>query len=123
MFIINVSGLNSVLRNRTAIEQKIFEATKEGIEDSAFDLENKASQLAPLDTGDLRGSSKTDIEVSGKKVEGKVSFNEPYALDQHEDLQFNHPRGGQAKYLEQPLKENEQDYKRHVERKVRQVTR
>lgn len=34
----------------------------------------------------------------------------PYALRQHEELGYKHPKGGQAKFLEQPFSENEQKY-------------
>lgn len=36
-------------------------------------------------------------------LEGHVVVDQVYARLQHEDLTLNHPRGGQAKYLEQPL--------------------
>jgi hypothetical protein len=36
-------------------------------------------------------------------VKGSVEVDQVYARYQHEGLDFNHPRGGQAKYLEQPL--------------------
>jgi len=41
----------------------------------------------------------------GDAVVGEVGFNTPYALVQHERLDFNHPKGGKAKYLEDNLKE------------------
>lgn len=31
-----------------------------------------------------------------------VSYNTPYAVKQHEELSYNHPKGGKAKYLEDP---------------------
>lgn len=34
---------------------------------------------------------------------GRVEVDQVYAQFQHEGLDLNHPRGGQAKYLEQPL--------------------
>jgi hypothetical protein len=36
-------------------------------------------------------------------LEGRVTVDQVYAHYQHEHLEFRHPRGGQAKYLEQPL--------------------
>ena len=43
-------------------------------------------------------------------VVGEVGFNTPYALVQHERLDFNHPKGGKAKYLEDNLKEQASRY-------------
>jgi len=71
-----------------------------------LDLQGKAQLLAPIDTGDLRGSAYAEV----KKLEGEVGFIEPYALRQHEDMSLRHPRGGQAKYLETPFKENRNKY-------------
>jgi len=46
----------------------------------------------------------------GDAVVGEVGFNTPYALVQHERLDFNHPKGGKAKYLEDNLKEQADRY-------------
>lgn len=45
----------------------------------------------------------------GTKPEVSVVYggpDVPYAIIVHEDLEMNHPNGGQAKFLEQPLREN-----------------
>ena len=34
---------------------------------------------------------------------GTISYNTPYAADQHEHTEYDHPLGGQAKYLETVL--------------------
>ena len=46
----------------------------------------------------------------GDAVVGEVGFNTPYALVQHERLDFDHPKGGKAKYLEDNLKEQADRY-------------
>jgi hypothetical protein len=46
----------------------------------------------------------------GDAVVGEVGFNTPYALAQHERLDFNHPKGGKAKYLEDNLKQQANRY-------------
>lgn len=67
------------------------------------DLVGAAQQLAPVDEGTLRGSGDVDIAVTDDAVIGTVSFNTIYAARQHEELDWRHPKGGQAKYLEGPL--------------------
>jgi hypothetical protein len=59
----------------------------------------------------------------GGGVEGQVSFNTPYALEQHERLDFNHPKGGKAKYLEDPLKENADRYAGHIADRIGEALR
>ena len=47
-------------------------------------------------------------------IEGYVRFNTPYAVAQHERLDFVHPKGGKAKYLEEPLTQNADRYGKHL---------
>lgn len=42
--------------------------------------------------------------VGTGKLEGTVTIDQVYAQNQHETKSFRHPRGGQAKYLEDALK-------------------
>ena len=104
------------------VKRMIKQKTKEAMEMVVNDLTRRSKQLAPLDTGDLRGAGEGDVNFDGDDVVGTVSFNKPYAMVQHEDMTFNHPRGGQAKYLEQPLNENRDRYKEFIKNKVREVT-
>jgi hypothetical protein len=110
------------MRNLQAKINEIKDATKEAVNEVALDLIGKAKERAPLDTGDLRGSGFVNNGgTNGQIYKAKVGFSEPYALEQHENLQYQHPRGGEAKYLENPLKENEERYIDHIKSKVRRV--
>ena len=114
-------GIDNVMRNLQAKINEIKDATKEAVNEVALDLIGKAKERAPLDTGDLRGSGFANMTEGNNKYKAKVGFSEPYALEQHENLQYQHPRGGEAKYLENPLKENEERYIDHIKSKVRRV--
>jgi lipoate-protein ligase A len=115
----NVAGIEVVLRNLGRIGQNVESNVKRAVQEVVLDLQGKAQQLAPIDEGHLRGSANNKVVVNRGKVVGTVRFNERYALIQHEDLSFNHPKGGQAKYLEEPLKRNESQYIRDIEDAVR----
>jgi hypothetical protein len=108
--------------NIPQVQRMIKQKTKEAMQDIVLDLTRRSKELAPLDTGDLRGSGFGEVEAMTNNVIGTVSFNTPYALIQHEDMSFNHPRGGQAKYLEQPLNQNRDRYKSFIQNKIREVT-
>jgi hypothetical protein len=95
--------LNAYLKN---VPPEAKDAVNHELKLIAADLQGKAQRLAPVDTGDLRGSAFS--EVIG--MDATVGFTEPYALRQHEELDYAHPRGGQAKYLETPYKENVKKY-------------
>lgn len=49
---------------------------------------------------------------------GRVVVDQIYARFIHEDLTLNHPRGGQAKYLEQPLHAQHGRYLQGIARSV-----
>jgi hypothetical protein len=51
-------------------------------------------------------------------IRGSVEVDQVYARYQHEGLDFNHPRGGQAKYLEQPFYANVPLYMRDLAARV-----
>jgi hypothetical protein len=52
--------------------------------------------------------------VGSGTLKGTVSVDQVYAQNQHESLNFRHPHGGRAKYLEQPLFENHEHYLRWI---------
>ena len=118
-------------------EQVMLQVTKAGL-----DLKNKSSNQTPLKTGDLRGNCSV---VSNKKIvsaaEGgkdadankpidapsedlsvNVGYSLPYALRQHEELGFSHPKGGKAKFLEDPYNENISKYKEFIADGVKKAT-
>lgn len=91
--------------------------TPKAMRDIGQDLLGKSVERAPVDQGDLRGSGFS--EVSG--TETTVGFTAVYALRQHEELNYNHPQGGEAKYLENPLKENTPRYIKYLRDSVKKA--
>lgn len=118
---IRIDGVNQLMQNINTKLQQAKEAAKQGATEVALDLSGRAKQLAPIDIGDLRGSGYTRIEDSGNRINAEIGFSEPYALVQHETLWFDHPRGGQAKYLQQPMQENADRYVEHIINTVKGV--
>lgn len=113
--IIKIDGqenLNKILRE---MPKKAENATENELKIVALDLQGKAQNLAPVDTGDLRGSAFNDV----KGMTATIGFNEPYAMKQHEDVELRHPKGGQSKYLETPYKENISSYIRGIAKAVK----
>lgn len=58
-----------------------------------------AVQNAPVDEGTLRNSGATTRDGTTCVI----SFDTPYAAKQHEELDYHHPRGGGAKFLEKAM--------------------
>lgn len=76
-----------------SIEQAVNNAALAGAEL----LGDEAVQRTPLDTGTLRASMKVTTDGNGTAA---VSYNTPYAARQHEEIGWQHPGGGEAKFLE-----------------------
>ena len=76
---------------------------------SAQDVANKADNLVPVDEGILKASqSITPPRAMSKNPTARITYGgpaAPYAVVQHERLDYDHPKGGQAKYLEEPFLE------------------
>lgn len=91
--------------------RRIRAAAVQGVQASLLHLTGEAVRRAPVDEGTLRGTGHaTDVEVHGETISGEVAFATVYAQRQHEELTWEHPKGGEAKYLEGPLKDNAQRY-------------
>lgn len=91
---------------------------REALMQVAQDLKAKSIDQAPLDTGDLRGSCKVTESQSETANEVKVAYGTEYAIRQHEETTYRHPKGGKAKYLEDPYKSNVARYEKHVKNAI-----
>jgi hypothetical protein len=60
-------------------------------------------------------------EKIGKEKAVYISFNTPYARRQHEELGYEHPRGGKAKYLEDPFNRNKKKVLQYAEKQVKKA--
>jgi hypothetical protein len=105
----------------------------------------EAIDETPVDTGTLRrsgtvtvgglpdgeqvyeaaesGSSMKDAfpGPEGKEKAVYISFNTPYARRMHEELGYNHPRGGKAKYLEDPFNRNKKKVLKYADEQIRKA--
>jgi hypothetical protein len=76
------------------------------------DILTEAKRQTPVEFGNLKDSGViTELSTRGShEMEYQISFGgtEPsiqYAVFVHEDLEAKHPRGGNAKFLENPMEE------------------
>lgn len=118
-------GLDQATEKLQALVDDIISAGAQGLADASLYILGEAVKRAPVDTGNLRGSGY--VELDGQRVakgtEGgsctltgavpedaaraEIGFNAKYAADQHEQVHYTHPRGGQSKYLESVLVEEQ----------------
>lgn len=76
--------------------------------------------LVPVDTGKLKASGEVVKRDTGYAVQYSSTNKQgyDYAYIQHENLEYHH-EVGQAKYLEQPLREHAQELMDIVAREAR----
>ncbi|HHV98600.1 MAG TPA: hypothetical protein GXX36_03345 [Clostridiaceae bacterium] len=123
----------------------VEEAALEGLRTGAEKILTEAIDEAPVESGTLRRSgtvtigsipdgtqvyeaaeSGTDMSDAYPKPVGKekavyISFNTPYARRQHEEIGYNHPLGGKAKYLEDPFNRNKEKALKYAALKVKKA--
>ena len=121
------------------------EAGLKALRTGAEAILTEAIDEAPIDTGTLRRSgtvtvgglpdgaqvyeaaeSGTEMKNAFPGPEGKekavyISFNTPYARRQHEELGYNHPLGGKAKYLEDPFNRNKKKVLQYADKAVKKA--
>lgn len=113
---------------------EVQKGAKEGMHDATDDLLRESRDLAPLDKGTLRKTAGKRVEATNKGVVGDVYFSATeetesgevvnYALITHElhssdgysGVRFKNPTtpGTQPKYLERPLMQNAERYKKMI---------
>jgi hypothetical protein len=100
-----IEGLAEAKKAFDDREAKVKRYTPEAMKDIGNDLLRRSAKRAPKDMGDLRGSGFAEMD----DYTVTVGFTEEYALAQHERLDYQHT-DGEAKYLENPLNENQDKY-------------
>lgn len=115
---VKVEGLAELEARLTAALAGIEERGDGAMRENALDLMGRIQQLAPIEYGELRASA--DVrKISNGVYEVGVYGQGIKAIVQHERLDFNHPRGGQAKYVEAPFNENLNRYIENVRNAAR----
>lgn len=84
--------------NADEVSRRIREGAAKGLNLVALRVQARTIPLTPLEYGDLRSSIVT-IDASPSDLRSAVASDSPYAVAQHERLDYRHD-DGQAKYLE-----------------------
>lgn len=135
-------------RNRWRTKEAVKIAEEAGLKalrTGAEAILTEAIDEAPVDTGTLRRSGTVTVgklpdgarvfeaaeagnemkdafpEKIGKEKAVYISFNTPYARRQHEELGYNHPRGGKAKYLEDSFNRNKKKVLKYADKQIRKA--
>ena len=89
------------------VTSALRQAAYRGLAEGARVVEMVSANRAPIRDGFLRNSVLTTLPVQvADQMTAIVAFNIIYARYQHEGVGFNHPRGGQAKFLSQTMEDH-----------------
>ncbi len=101
----NVRGFNKVKAALRKVEKRHAKGMERGVVKAGLHLQRKSQIIVPVEFAVLKNSANTRKEGSGFDVEVVVSYGTEYAVFVHEDLEAEHKPGKQAKFLEQPARD------------------
>lgn len=142
-FKVDITGIEELKRALAHDTGAIRDSVSRAIVAIANDISNKADQLVPVDEGVLRSSRNLKVTKNTKGVDVAITYGgaaAPYAIVQHERLDFWHPpkppgkskvgnrqgtgpvppgAGRGPKYLEHPFLQETADFADKIVRHVR----
>ena len=116
-----IKGKEVILNNLRKVTKGLGKGIEEGLSEAGKYLLEESNEVVPLLTAQLRDDAMTVDDLKGLEtivyvVYGPVSSpSYQYAVIQHENLEFNHAPGKQAKYLEGTMR------KTTVRNKIREI--
>jgi len=97
----------NVTNNLPKWNDMVTQAAAAALYEEATRVFTQSQSEAPFDQGPLRQSGTIHPPSGGRgNLQIKITYGgqaKAYAWVQHERLDYNHPRGGKAKYLEGPM--------------------
>ncbi|MYR45088.1 minor capsid protein [Streptomyces sp. SID5910] len=81
----------------------------------------ESTAVVPLDEGPLQNSGMASVDEG--TLTAAVSYDTPYAVRQHEELDYRHAPGRTSKYLEGPLNESRAQVRDLIAAELRRALR
>ncbi|MFJ2432974.1 hypothetical protein ACIOWM_07150 [Streptomyces anulatus] len=103
------------------VERALRPAAARGALLAAEYVLGETQAVVPLDEAALSRSGTASVDDA--TLTSAVSYDTPYAVVQHERLDFRHAPGRQAKYVEQPLNQARQQVAAIVAAELRRAMR
>ncbi len=119
---VSLEGADELTALLKQMDPKVRAECRGALKTIVQSLKGASQRLAPIDTGDLRGSAYATTRDKSTGLEGEVGYPLPYAVRQHEEVGYRHPKGGQAKYLEEPFKAGIARYTEYFRDAVKKAT-
>ena len=121
---VTVSGLSEASKHLTKFLRTVETVPTQILLEEAPRIEETAKIRTPEKTGKLKESVKVRVSRDKRRPglyaqASATNRGYNYALIQHENLSYNHPNGGQAKFLESAFIEGVERIERRIEQEVR----
>lgn len=105
---LQLKGLNGVIHNLERNTARWEEAVATGLYLVGNNIMTKSKREVPVDTGLLKASGYVTLpQAQGDRVEVQLGYggngSRDYAVIQHERMDYRHPNGGKAKFLQDPV--------------------
>jgi len=107
--------------NGAVAEQRMRQGAARGLLLGAEHVLQQAQEVVPLDEGPLQQSGTASVDEPS--LTAMVSYDTPYAVRQHEELDYRHAPGRTAKYLERPLNASRAEVAAIVAAQIRRAMR
>ncbi len=104
---VKVLGVRDIIRNISKTNQEMARRLEKGLIKAGFFIQRKSQQRVPVDTGALKNSAYTAKNGSGLSTEVLVGYTQSYAIYVHEILTARHKPPTMAKFLEYPVRWNQ----------------
>ena len=107
---LTISGVDRTLRALSTLERGTKKQLREALDEVMAEKFAETQDRVPVKSGKLKASGRYNVRVSSNQLTGRITYGDDeawYAAKVHEDLEANHPRGGQAKFSESVLNETD----------------
>lgn len=112
-----MSGIRVERRRFDEVNKEMRQAAEAALGDAGEHLLEESNRTVPIEEGTLGRSG----EVSRDGLTVQVGYSGPYAVAQHERLDYRHDQGRRAKWLESTFKERANDVARMLANRLRKV--
>jgi hypothetical protein len=112
----NIAGIDAsdFLNNLKRLGQEVLKIQSKSVRDIAYEVLRLSSFEVPHDKGLLQNSG--TVENDGG--EAIVGYNKVYAARLHEHPEYHFQKGRKGKYLEDPVKNNLDVFKKYTQNAV-----
>lgn len=104
---VRTTGLDQLSARLNQLAQNLPDAVGQELYRDMVGVMFESQKIVPYEFGDLHDSGEVDRpEVTSTRASVKSHYGSAtvdYALIQHENLEYHHPQGGQAKFYEVPF--------------------